>query len=305
MNYIQKNKTNIMIGVTALSLIGVLIYLWFQNQNNINSENINAQVYPNTLNVGDTVNFKDNTPNVKTIRWDFGDGFTSDTNKGYHLFKKPGYYQVTVLINNKYPKTFPILVSPKVISDPDGPIIPTQIQAASEAYQFSNVLFTTNNSTAKEFRWKFGESGNTDSFDRNPTYTYTKPGVYTVTLFTDDELVWITHRIVIKPAVPIDIDKPVVAKIEEDPTIKINNDFKYRLQQIANGNSFNEHYNYLLRTYLCNKDNAQVVVNDKNGNFYYYTTGLQFDKNNAINEVKVTLANNENCVIKVDVKQSK
>ncbi len=304
MNYIQKNKTNIMIGVTALSLIGVLIYLWFQNQNNINSENINAQVFPNTVNVGDTVNFKDNTPNVKTIRWDFGDGFTSDTNKGYHLFKKPGYYQVTVLINNKYPKTFPILVSVK----PDSitkPTVQTEIQAATEAYQHSNVLFTTNNTTAKEFRWKFGESGNTDSFDRNPTYTYTKPGVYTVSLTTEEELAPVTHRIVIKSAVPNIGPGPVVAKIEEDPTIKINNDFKYRLQQIANGNSFNEHYNYLLRTYLCNKDNAQVVVNDKNGNFYYYTTGLQFDKNNAINEVKVTLANNENCVIKVDVKQSK
>ena len=61
----------------------------------------------------------------------------------------------------------------------------------------------------------------------------------------------------------------------------------------------------MLRTYLCNKDNAQVVANDKNGNFYYYTTGLQFDKNNAINEVSVTLDKNINCVIKVEVKQSK
>ena len=67
MNYIQKNKTNIMIGVTALSVIGILLYLWFQNRNNINSEDINAQVYPNTINVGDSLIFKDNTGNAKTV----------------------------------------------------------------------------------------------------------------------------------------------------------------------------------------------------------------------------------------------
>ena len=304
MNYIQKNKTNIMIGVTALSVIGILLYLWFQNRNNINSEDINAQVYPNTINVGDSLIFKDNTGNAKTVKWDFGDGFTSDDKSGVHFFKKPGYYQVNVLINNKYPKTFPILVSTKVVTDDTGVITPTIIEAPSEVLQLANVLFTTNNTTAKEFRWKFGETGGIDSFDRNPSYSYKKPGDYLVTLYTNEQVEGITHRIKVIKTVGIIETGPIVPKVEVDPTIAINNDFKYHLQQIANGKDFNEHYNYLLRTYLCNKDNAQVVVNDKNGNFYYYTTGLQFDKNNAINEVKVTLANNENCVIKVDVKQS-
>lgn len=304
MNYIQKNKTNIMIGVTALSVIGILLYLWFQNRNNINSEDINAQVYPNTINVGDSLIFKDNTGNAKTVKWDFGDGFTSDDKSGVHFFKKPGYYQVNVLINNKYPKTFPILVSTKVIG-PTDTITPTLIEAPSEVLQLANVLFTTNNTTAKEFRWKFGETGGIDSFDRNPSYSYKKPGDYLVTLYTNEQVEGITHRIKVIKTVGIIETGPIVPKVEVDPTIAINNDFKYHLQQIANGKDFNEHYNYLLRTYLCNKDNAQVVANDKNGNFYYYTTGLQFDKNNAINEVSVTLDKNINCVIKVEVKQSK
>ncbi len=171
--------------------------------------------------------------------------------------------------------------------------------------QFANVLFSTNNTTAKEFRWKFGESGNIDSFERNPSYSYKKPGVYLVTLYTDEQLAPITHRITITKSFDKLEDKPVIPKIEEDPTIKINNDFKYHLQQIANGNNFNDNYNYLLKTYLCNKDNAQVVSNDKINNFYYYTTGLQFDKNNTINEVKVTLDNNQNCVNRLEVKQTK
>ncbi len=304
MNYIQKNKTNIMIGITALSVIGILLYLWFQSRNDINAQNINAQAFPNTINVGDSLTYKDDTKNAKTYKWDFGDGKTSDKKSGVHFFDKPGYYQVTVLINNKYPKTFPILVSPKVISNPV--IEVTTIQAPPTAQQFTNVLFSTNNLTAKEFRWKFGESGGIDAFDRNPTYSYSKPGDYMVTLYTDEQLEPVaTHRIRITKSFEPLKDEVVIPKIEVDPTIAINNDFKIKLQAIANGLDFNSNYNYLLRKYLCNNDNTQVVVNDKNNSFYYYTTGLQFDKNNAINEVKVTLDNEGSCVIKVEVKQSK
>ncbi|WP_313376250.1 PKD domain-containing protein [Chishuiella sp.] len=304
MNYIQKNKTNIIIGITALSVITILLYLWFKSKNDLNADEINAQAYPNTINVGDSLIYKDNTKDVKTLRWHFGDGITSDDKSGVHFFKKPGYYQVTVLINNKYPKTFPILVSPEVVKEIKDSVI-TTIDAPTTGMQFANVLFSTNNTTAKEFRWKFGESGNIDSFERNPSYSYKKPGVYLVTLYTDEQLAPITHRITITKSFDKLEDKPVIPKIEEDPTIKINNDFKYHLQQIANGNNFNDNYNYLLKTYLCNKDNAQVVSNDKINNFYYYTTGLQFDKNNTINEVKVTLDNNQNCVNRLEVKQTK
>ena len=304
MNYIQKNKTNIIVGIIALSIVGILLYLWFQSRSDINAQNINAQAFPNTLNTGDSLVYKDDTKNAKTYKWDFGDGITSEQKAGVHIFKKPGYYQVTVLINNKYPKTFPILVSTKV-SETTTPEI-TTIQAPITAQQFTNVLFSTNNLTAKEFRWKFGETGGIDAFDRNPTYSYTKPGEYMVTLYTDEKLEPVaTHRIKITPSFETLEDEVIIPKIEIDPTIAINNDFKYRLQQIANGNNFNEHYNYLLRTYLCKNDNAQIIVNENNNSFYYYTTGLQFDKNNTINEVKVTLDNNSNCVIKVDVKQSK
>lgn len=306
MNYIQKNKTNIIIGITALAVIGILLYLWFQNKSDLNTENINAQAFPSTINVGDSLVYKDETKDVKTLRWDFGDGVTSNEKSGIHFFKNPGYYQVTVLINNKFPKTFPILVSPKVINEPEEKNeVLTIIEAPSTAMQFANVLFSTNNMTAKEFRWKFGESGNIDSFERNPSYAYKKPGEYIVTLYTDEQLAPITHRIKIDKVYDKLEEKPIVPIIEEDPTIKINEDFKYRLQQIANGNNFNDNYNYLLRTYLCNKDNTQIISNDKSNNFYYYTTGLQFDKNNSINEVHVTLDNEKNCVNKVEIKQNK
>jgi hypothetical protein len=92
----------------------------------------------------------------------------------------------------------------------------------------------------------------------------------------------------------------------EDAYAKIDNDFKYHLQQIANGNSFNSHYNYLLKTYLCNNENTVVKVSDsKVNNFYMYCAGLQFDKNTIIQTVKVNFDDTQNCVTKVDINQTK
>ena len=57
---------------------------------------------------------------------------------------------------------------------------------------------------------------------------------------------------------------------------------------------------------MCNNDNVAVTVNEeKVKNFYYYLTGLQFDKNNIIQEVKATYDNQKACVIKLEITQSK
>ena len=53
--------------------------------------------------------------------------------------------------------------------------------------------------------------------------------------------------------------------------ILIDDDFKFHLQKIADGNNFNEHYKYLLNKYLCGNENAVMKVNNsKINNFFYY-----------------------------------
>ena len=111
MNYMQKNKKNIIIAVISLLLLAAIIILWLQRKVIHSSDDIVAAVYPTSLNVGDTLTYEDKTTFGKSRKWDFGDGFNSEKNKGAHFFKKPGYYQVSVIIDNKYTKSFPVLVS--------------------------------------------------------------------------------------------------------------------------------------------------------------------------------------------------
>lgn len=91
MNYFQKNKKNIIIGVIATLLIAALVALWLQKKVIHSSDDIVGVVYPSTLKVGDTLSFEDKTQFAKTKRWNFGDGTTSDKSNGIHFYNKPGY----------------------------------------------------------------------------------------------------------------------------------------------------------------------------------------------------------------------
>ncbi|MGE8552771.1 MAG: PKD domain-containing protein [Chryseobacterium jejuense] len=303
MNYFQKNKKNIIIGVIATLLIAALVALWLQKKVIHSADDIVAVVYPSTLSVGDTLLFEDKTQFAKTKRWNFADGTTSDKNSGIHFYNKPGYYQVSLIVDNKYTKSFPVMVTARSVKQPkDSVKSKTIIEAQTQAMQNENVQFRAV-SNAAQFAWKFGETGNTDSKDKLAIYAYKRPGDYLVTLYTEESQEPIYHRIKILPAYN-SLEQEEVSV--EDSYAKIDNDFKYHLQQIANGNSFNMHYNYLLKTYLCNNENTVVKVNDsKVNNFYMYCAGLQFDKNTVIQTVKVNLDDTQNCVTKVEINQSK
>ncbi|WP_027388325.1 PKD domain-containing protein [Chryseobacterium gregarium] len=302
MNYFQKNKKNIIIGVIATLLIAALVALWMQKKVIQSSDDIVGNVNPSTIAVGDTLRFEDMTPSAKTRKWNFGDGSTSDKSKGIHFYSRPGYYQITLIIDNKYSKSFPVMVSARSLPKTNDSIkIKTIIEGPSEAVQYIKVQFRAV-SDADQFTWKFGETGNIDSKEKLAFYAYQKPGDYVVTLYTNENEEPILHHIKITPAYD-DLKEEVSV---EDVYAKIDDDFKRHLQQIAYGNDFNSHYNYLLKTYLCNNENTVVKVSDsKVNNFYMYCAGLQFDKNTIIQTVKVNFDDTQNCVTKVDINQSK
>lgn len=308
MNYIQKNRNTILLISGGVIIFAALLIWAFQNKGHT-SEDMVASVTPNSVNVGDIVTFEDKTPFGTTRKWVFGDGAESTDKKGSHIYKKDGYFQVSLIVDNQYVKTFPILVSKAVVAIARDSISgsSTTIDAPLQAMQLENVLFRATSSDASIYSWKFGETGNIDAKDKMVTYAFKNPGSYVVNLYTDVDEEPIMHQIKILPSYPekeLQVIEPV--EVTQGEIInKMNDDFRYHLQQIAKGNNFNTHYYYLLRTYLCNKDNVSVSANDKNMSFYYYCTGLQFDKNNLIQEVTTTVDPGQNCVTKVEVKQSK
>ena len=309
MNYVQKNRRNIII-ISSVAILFTALILWATQNRQYASEDLVASVYPVSLNVGEPLKFEDNSPFGNKRKWIFGDGAESVTKKGEHIYRKPGFYPVTLIVDNKYNKTFNVLVSQAAEVVEEDQRIPSVIDAPTQARQFENVFFRAVTDEAKMFSWRFGESGNIDAKTQMTSYAFETPGSHEVTLYTDTDQYPVTHIIKVLPAYPaleeeVLAPPPPPAPTEEEVFSKINDDFRYHLQQIASGENFNFHYNYLKNTYLCGKDNVSTSANDKNNSFYYYCAGLRFDKNNLIQEVKTTVDTGQNCVTKIDVKQSK
>ena len=137
-----------------------------------------------------------------------------------------------------------------------------RIKAPSMVYQNEHVSFMADGDS-DNWRWGFGESGNVDSWEQNPSHVYSEAGVYEVKLMADNMRSPIVHRIEVVP-------RWICHGLE-------SGDIRKRLQQIIDErNVFNRNYEYLLRKYLYKNPNVPVLINGTNENdFSSYCYGLK------------------------------
>ena len=86
MNYVQKNRRNILL-ISGGVIILVALLIWALQNKGYTSEDMVGTVTPNSVNVEEPVNFEDKTPFGKTRKWVFGDGAESTDQKAiikYH-----------------------------------------------------------------------------------------------------------------------------------------------------------------------------------------------------------------------------
>lgn len=322
MNYVQKNRLTIIVITAAVLFAAALLAIWFQRGTNYSSDDLVATVTPTIIKVGDSIVFEDKTPFTKSRKWAFGDGYDDTKAKGTHFYTKTGTYTVSLMVNNKYQKTFTILVTGAVVQEhkqevelEEGQRLPSIIDGPTEGMQFRKVFFRAQ-SNGNSFSWKFGVTGRIDDTGKSVSATFDKPGTYVVELLTDVDPEPIRHTIKIMQSYPTANGElpPTVGDAAtpaaKPPTVagvqaKINDDFRIHLQYIADGKDVMHHYKYLLGKYLCNNESAAVTAGGRETNFYNYCMGLQFDKGSNIQDVKTSFDGALRCVIKVDVTQNK
>jgi PKD repeat protein len=131
-----------------------------------------------------TVDFTNLSQYANNYNWYFGDGTTVLSENATHTFNEAGTYDITleavsydgvVVEETQYAS---VTVFPRAQSDFS--LFPTEVFAPGEPIQFYNL-----STDADEFVWYFG-NGETSS-DENPTYEYTNPGNYNVTLTANNE----------------------------------------------------------------------------------------------------------------------
>ena len=115
--------------------------------------------------------------------WDFGDGTTSTAKDPTHTFGPNGNYTISLTVTNSYGKDTKAL--PGYISVGDPPKVNFSVSSATGILPLTVAFVDRTGGSTRSWRWDFGDG--TTSTEQNPTHTYTKPGIYTVTLSSANE----------------------------------------------------------------------------------------------------------------------
>lgn len=123
-----------------------------------------------------TVKFSNASTNATTYSWDFGDGTAiSSEENPEHSYASGGIYTVKLTASNTSESNE--IVKQVTVIDPSA----APEASFTSSVNYLEVAFTNTSANATTYEWDFGDGIGT-SQSENPTYTYSEPGTYMVTL---------------------------------------------------------------------------------------------------------------------------
>ncbi len=191
---------------------GFFVYRW---QTSEECPEVDFTVAENDLLEGELVEFTCKVENMKSIKWDFGDGSTEKTNMSpAHLYEKPGEYNVTLTVNGSCNAIKSIVIQPKVVVKKT--VVIPKFSCPTKVYVGDKVRFRCLNNDTRSYEWRFGDSKSVGSTKKNPVYIYTKTGKMKVSLVVNDEGKYIASKEIF--VMPKPAKKQAPAKVTPPPT---------------------------------------------------------------------------------------
>ena len=123
------------------------------------------------------VQFKDLSTKVKTWYWEFGDGITSDKQNSEHTYTVAGIYRVNLTTSNEFGQ----VTTKKTITVKSVPVASFTFSPTNGKAPLTVQFTDTSTNSPTLWDWDFGDNTG-DSYEKNPTHTYTKKGTYPITL---------------------------------------------------------------------------------------------------------------------------
>ncbi len=151
----------------------------------------NFRAYPRSGTAPLIVGFTNQSTGIITDRlWDFGDESQSTYNSPSHTYTEPGTYTVTLTVSGPSGSDMETVVNYITVDDP-APVIQAEFSNSSPSGQIetipAEVSFRDRSSgNIVSWSWDFDNDGTIDSNEERPYYTYTTPGLYTVSLTVTD-----------------------------------------------------------------------------------------------------------------------
>ncbi|PCH96343.1 MAG: hypothetical protein COB85_03660 [Bacteroidetes bacterium] len=129
------------------------------------------------------VSFTDQSQNVSSYLWDFGDGIGSTNSNPDHIYVMPGFYSITLMVSDSFGCTDSIVRSEHIkLFGPLASFSSTETEGCGEL----NVSFTDQSENVASWSWSFGDGGSSSL--QNPQYLYDNAGAFSVSLSVTDTL---------------------------------------------------------------------------------------------------------------------
>ena len=115
--------------------------------------------------------------------WDFGDSSSSILSSPSHIYTAAGTYNISLIATNDIGCSDTIISNNPILVP--GPILDFNINNLLGCDSM-DIQIQNNSSNAISYYWDFGDGSN--SYDPNPSHTYSNPGTYLVTLIAEDTM---------------------------------------------------------------------------------------------------------------------
>ncbi|PCJ66934.1 MAG: hypothetical protein COA58_05640 [Bacteroidetes bacterium] len=149
--------------------------------------------------------------------WAFGDGTDVSGNGARHTYKKPGKYEVCLIVFDPVTKCKVCICKTIIIEKP------CRLKADFAIRQAKDVIAVkarSNGSRSAKYYWDFGDG--TKARGKLARHKYTKKGIYVVTLWVADRNKGCKIQIQKRVAIGVRLTKPQVARVAPATPIKDN-----------------------------------------------------------------------------------
>lgn len=131
------------------------------------------------LKQNEEIAFINTSVNGKSFTWSFGDGQVKTGKNVTHEYAGPGDYEVTLEASANGRRD---VVTQVVTIEGLIPSVAFSVASEDNLKVGLPVNFINETVNGESFIWSFGDTGNSTSTEENPSFTYSTPGTYTVSL---------------------------------------------------------------------------------------------------------------------------